>query len=78
MKEERVRVQSIDGFFFILGFIALIWVAVLKYYAMELTKKRKHVVGMGSSSALLGNSPSNGNNDGHVPWLTYLSSRSLW
>ena len=57
------------------GFIALLWVATLKYYAMELTKSKRTVVGMASSTNLYSSSNSA---DGQVPWLTYLKSRSLW
>ena len=63
--------------FYSIGFIALIWVAVLKYYAMALTHQRKNIVGMSSTQSLLG-SGSAQNGDGRVPWLAYLKSRSLW
>lgn len=61
--------------FYSIGFIALVWVATLKYYAMELTKSKRTVVGMASSTNLFSSSNSA---DGQVPWLTYLKSRSLW
>lgn len=56
-----------------LGFISLTWVAVLKYYAMNLTKEKRTVVGMSSNLLSQTNSASN-----QVPWLTYLKHKSLW
>ena len=59
--------------FYSIGFIALLWVAVLKYYAMRLTSQKEVIVGISSSLPR-----SNSVSDNHVPWLTYLSSPALW
>ena len=67
MKYDRNQLISISGF------IALLWTATLKYYAMELTKQKRTVVGL-SSTNLFGNSSP----EGQVPWLTYLKSKALW
>ena len=60
---------------YVLGFIALVWVAVLKYYAMNLTGKKRTIVGMSSNGNLLSH---NSSNMDQVPWLTYLKSPALW
>merc|ERR1712223_202257 len=44
--------------FYSIGFIALIWVSVLKYYAMSLTSQKRTIVGMSSTGNLLSNSNS--------------------
>ncbi|XP_059089900.1 voltage-gated purine nucleotide uniporter SLC17A9-like isoform X2 [Tigriopus californicus] len=61
--------------FYAIGLISLVWVSVLKYYAMELNRNRKQILGLSATSALLGNRvPSKSN----VPWLKYLRHPSLW
>jgi len=62
------------------GFLSLLWVGALKYYAMELQRHRKNVLGMSSTAPLLGSAAAAaaGGTDGRVPWLTYLSAPSLW
>ena len=63
-----------ESVFYSIGFIALLWVAVLKYYAMKLTSQKTTIVGMSTKTNL-----SNYNvNHNHVPWLTYLTSPALW
>jgi len=61
--------------FYSIGFIALVWVAVLKYYAMNITSKKRTIVGMSSNGNLLSH---NSSNMDQVPWLTYLKSPALW
>ncbi len=63
-------------FMFVPGFLSLIWVGVLKVYAMELHRNRKNVLGMSSTAPLLGSLAASG--DGRVPWITYLKAPSLW
>lgn len=65
--------------FYTIGFVAMIWVGVLRYYAMELTRQRKTIVGMSSSTHLSSGNPGGSSNDGDsVPWLAYLKSTALW
>jgi len=59
--------------FYSIGFIALVWVAVLKYYAMNLTSKKRTIVGMSSNGNLLSHDSSNMD---QVPWLTYFKITS--
>ena len=59
--------------FYSIGFVGLMWVGILKYYAMRLTSQKRSIVGMTSSANLLSHS-----NSDQVPWLKYLKSPALW
>lgn len=58
--------------FYIIGFFALIWVSVLKFYAMNLTSQKRKDLGNSSSENFVSNS------NGQVPWSLYLKSSTLW
>jgi hypothetical protein len=62
------------------GLLALVWVGVLKVYAMELHRSRKSVLGMSATAPLLGSAAAAAaaGSDTKVPWLTYLKAPSLW
>lgn len=64
--------------FYSIGFVALAWVAVLKYHAMELSRQKQKVVGMESAASLLATNNVSSASETDVPWLVYLRSRALW
>ena len=66
-----IRSPSIDIIYFT-GFFALIWVSVLKFYAMNLTSQKRKDLGNSSSENFVSNS------NGQVPWSLYLKSSTLW
>lgn len=66
-----------ESVFYSIGFIALLWVALLKYYAMMLTSQKTTIVGMSTNTNLSNSNVTSGENN-HVPWLTYLTSPALW
>ena len=63
--------------FYTIGFVSLVWVSMMRYWAMETSKQRRHVVGMSATAPLLGGA-NNVSVEGEVPWLAYLKSKSLW
>jgi len=68
--------------FYCIGFIALVWTAVLKYYAIETARQRKNVIAVSSGAPLLVGNASNlmsaQTGGSKMPWLTYLRSPALW
>ena len=64
--------------FYSIGFVALVWVAVLKYYAMNLTSQKTRIVGMARTKQLSSSDNFSISDNKHVPWLTYLMAPSLW
>ena len=65
--------------FYVIGFLAISWVAILRYLAIEAGRKKRKVVNLSSDSSdwapLLGSASDNRDN---MPWLTYLKSPALW
>ena len=59
--------------FYAIGFFCLVWVLVLKRYAIDQGRKKHVVLGTAPNAALMGNKPVE-----NVPWLSYLRHKSLW
>jgi len=65
--------------FYTIGLLSLLWAASMKYFAMELQKQKRQVLGMGASTSLLSSAGAMQNRAGDkVPWLLYLKDKSLW
>ena len=65
-------IYKVLQYIFFTGFFALIWVSVLKFYAMNLTSQKRKDLGNSSSENFVSNS------NGQVPWSLYLKSSTLW
>ena len=70
--DTKIQCPSIHILIYFTGFFALIWVSVLKFYAMNLTSQKRKGLGNSSSENFVSNS------NGQVPWSLYLKSSTLW